>query len=557
MPASEHRDSGTGINESTDASGAMVLATDTADRNSSVTQHRLLGPRHVDLPFLAAFLLVGAAALFQNLFRLSRAPLLFDEQLYAAMGWRYAQWNSLPLAGQSSRGNNFDHPPLAKLLFGVSESMLGQESITAARAVSVVCTLLAALILGLWLGRLVNRWVGLLAGGLLALIPMSVFPELTRFGRTAMLDPVAQLFMVCSVVLGWYWFRGSGRRSWLLALAAGVMAGLASASKESGFLGLVVPVMLGLVWAGPSLRSLLLRAGQVVAAGVAAGVAFYCCYLPFSDPIGRIRYLYDFQSEHSQRGHLVGLAGQVFIHPPWWANLWFAGQAVGPILTWTLPIAAVCAVVIRRDRLVAWLVAALVGPFVFHSFVAGVALPFYWALWAPIPVALAALGVAEVGALALRATSGRQRVVVGFTTAVAVVALLIPIVGQMREVQSLQPVSLSAVPQIRAQLGLKGTIITSGTYLPEISPFIPNTHISHKLPANLATVDTVLLGQPRCRTLIDPTIRAFVATNVRSGSLRLVRSDRLFRVYVASQPLHAPSRAEIDSEPKGRLADNC
>jgi len=189
--------------------------------------------------------------------------------------------------------------------------------------------------------------------------------------------------------------------------------------------------------------------------------------------------------------------------------------------------------------------------------IAGVALPFYWALWAPIPVALAALGVAEVGALALRATSGRQRVVVGFTTAVAVVALLIPIVGQMREVQSLQPVSLSAVPQIRAQLGLKGTIITSGTYLPEISPFIPNTPISHKLPANLATVDTVLLGQPRCRTLIDPTIRAFVATNVRSGSLRLVRSDRLFRVYVASQPLHAPSRAEIDSEPKGRLADNC
>ena len=89
------------------------------------------------------------------------------------------------------------------------------------------------------------------------------------------------------------------------------------------------------------------------------------------------------------------------------------------------------------------------------------------------------------------------------------------------------------------------------------TPFLPNTPISPKLPTDLATVDTVLLGQPRCRTLLDPTIRAFVTTNVRSGSLRLVRSDRLLRVYVAQRPLHAPSQAEIDAEPRGQLADNC
>ena len=258
-----------------------------------------------------------------------------------------------------------------------------------------------------------------------------------------------------------------------MAIAAGVMAGLEGAGKENGFLGLVVPVLLGLVWAGPSLRPLLLRTGQGVVAAVAAGVAFYCCYLPFSDPIGRIRYLCDFQSEHSQRGHLVGLAGQLFIHPPWWANLWFAGQGVGPILTWTLPIAAVCAVVIRRDRLVAWLVAAFIGPFVFHSFVAGVALPFYWALWAPIPVALAALGVGEVGALPLRATSGRRKIVTGCATAVALIALLVPIAGQLREVQSLQLIGAGRVPAIRAELGLRGTIVTSGAPLSEISPFLP------------------------------------------------------------------------------------
>ena len=102
----------------------------------------------MDLPFVAAFLLVSSAALFQNLYRLSFAPLLFDEQFYAGVGWRYAHWSSVALAGQSMRQNNWDHPPLAKLLFGVSESLLGHESITAARAVSAACTLLAALILG-------------------------------------------------------------------------------------------------------------------------------------------------------------------------------------------------------------------------------------------------------------------------------------------------------------------------------------------------------------------------------------------------------------------------
>jgi|GEM_PF-899202 len=477
------------------------------------------GWRRLSTPaFLLSSAVAAAAAVFENFYRITRAPILVDEALYARISWRYLHWGSLATGQQSSAQNNFEHPPLAKVLFGLGELVRGAPSIGAARAVSACATVLTALILGLWLGAAVNRWAGLLAGSMLALIPMSVSPQVTRFGRAAMLDPVAEFFAVGSLALGWYWFRHSGVRAWALAIAAGVSTGLATASKENGFLGLLVPVVVGLVWSRHPLRRLRARLLQSLGAVVAAVGTFVCCYLPFGDPAGRIGYLYRFQSRHSRNGHLVGFAGQLSFHPPWWANLWFAGQGVGAVLSWTLPLSMLAAVVLRRDRLVAWLVASLAAPIAFHCWLAGVVLPFYWALWTPAAVALSALGCWELGQLAGRSRlaggSGRRaplvRGIAGLAAAGALVAIAVPSIGQLDRVARLQRDGAVALPGIRARFGLHGAVLATAFLPVEVAPFSGSARVLVRLPEDVRGIDTVLVGRPRCKLSPDRLIRAFV-----------------------------------------------
>ena len=539
-------------------------------RQRAAPPHRIsrVGSKRLRLStpaFLITSTIAAAAAVFQNFYRLSRAPIQVDEALYANVSWRYLHWDSLTAAQRSSALNNFEHPPLAKVLFGLAELVRGQPDIGAARAVSASCTVGAALILCFWLGAAVNRWVGLLAGATLALIPMSVAPQVTRFGRTAMLDPVAGFFMVGSLALGWYWFRHYGRRAWVLAIAAGISTGLASASKENGFLGLVAPIGVGLAWSLRPLTALLVRLLQSLGAVVAAAGTFLCCYLPFGDPAERIGYLYRFQSRHSRDGHLVGFDGQLSTHPPWWTNLWFAGHGIGPVLSWAIPLTMLAAVVLRRDRLVSWLVAALVGPLAFHCWLAGVVLPFYWTLWLPAAVALSSLGCWELACRGGRArcpgwTTPRRRLArggAGLAAACALAAIAVPSIGQLDQVARLQRDGAVALPEIRARLGLHGAVLTTGFLRVEVSTFTGSAPVHVRLPEALQGIDTVLIGQPRCRTSFDTTIRAFVATNLRSGSLRLVRADRLARLYVASGLLRAPKADEIRAQPAIRMVTGC
>jgi 4-amino-4-deoxy-L-arabinose transferase-like glycosyltransferase len=513
------------------------------------------GPSGVLAICVAALVLI--VAVFQNFYRLSLAPILSDEPSYSAMGWLYSHWGSIAESAKLPSVSNFEHPPFAKMLFGAAQVLLGHESNTAARAVSAICTLGAAALLAWWLGRMAGRWIGVLAGGMLALIPMAVDPQLTRFGRTAMLDPVAELFMLSSVVVTWFWFRSAGRRSWWLALLAGVCVGIATASKENGFLGAIGPIVLGMVLAGRPIGRLGGRIAQAAVACLAAVLVFVGCYLPFGDVIGRIEYLVRFQSEHSSAGHLVGFAGRVSTHPAWWANFWFAGHGLGTILSWTLATTALAAVILRRDRLVWWCVASLVAPFVFHCFVASVVLPFYWVMWMPAVISLSALGTGELVTRGMRASSVPGRVGPLLIAAIALLGVVVPSFAESVRVAGLQREGASLVADLRTNLGLHGSIVTAGTYRAELQPFLGSTPQLTAIPPDLRGVDTVLLGQPRCPTLIDRGVRALVQANLRLGTLREVHSDRLLRVYVASRPLHAPTSAEIERQPQGHLADNC
>ena len=332
-----------------------------------------------------------------NFLRLGPSLIMPDEGTYAESAWRYVQGTVSPAIqlsaansnaplkiGQSTaqiNPDNFEHPPLGKWLFGLGQLVAGHQSVTADRTVAAIATLLTGVIIVIWVGRVAGRWTGLLAGAFVVLLPEAVQGSAgLRLGRFGLLDPIAELFVVVYLLLMWEWFRSGRRRAWLFAAVTGLAIGAATASKENGFLAAVVPILIWLVVAWRQPRVLAERLGQAAVAVVAGLVVFVATYLPFSTPWLRIRYLIDFQRIHSNDGHLIGLAGQVTWHPPWWANLWFAGHGMGAAVTVFVLAFAAVACVLRRDRLVAFCGAALAGPIVFHCFIAGVALSFYWTL---------------------------------------------------------------------------------------------------------------------------------------------------------------------------------
>src|SRR6185437_6578723 len=333
---------------------------------------------------------------FQNFYRLAVDPLLPNEALYARMGWLYVHWGSATAAQRDFKASNAEHPPLVKMLFGLAQLIAGHPSVTAARVVDASCVIATSVLLAWWLGTVVNKWAGLIAGALLALIPMPIFLDATRFGRTASLDTVAQLFMVASLVLGWHWVRTPTRRGWAFAAATGIAVGLAAASRENAFLGILGPLLLAFFWARDSWSRLAGWLGQLLLVVGTAAAVFVACYLPFGDVSGRVRYLLAFKTHHSFRGHLIGFAGRIDMHPPWWANFWFAGHSLGPALSFALVTTAVIGALLRRDALIGWLTTSLIGPIVFHCFYAGVTLPHYWTLWTPSVIALAGIGIFDI-----------------------------------------------------------------------------------------------------------------------------------------------------------------
>jgi 4-amino-4-deoxy-L-arabinose transferase-like glycosyltransferase len=498
--------------------------------------------------------LVTAWAVVDSYLRLGVPPATQDETVYTLASWRYVHWNSsYPVDHRS----NFEHPPLAKFLFGEAELVAGHPSLVAARVIGATCTLLAGVVLGLWLWRAAGRWAALLAGAAVVLVPVVVVPQVTNFGRDAMLDPVAELFMVAGVALSWFWFRCRGYRAWLLALLAGMATGLAAASKENGFLGVAGAVLLGLALSARTPRLLGVRLAQTAAAIVVAAGAFLATYVPVGHPLEHIRYLVDFQWGSHRQGHLVGFAGEVSARPPWWANLWFAGHGLGPVVTVTVCASALAAVALRRDRVVWWCLAALAGPFVFHCLVAGNALPFYWVMWMPALFALSALGICAVAARVrdqrrVTARLGRAALAVA-----AVAALAVAAVGETTRVVTQPREGAVALPALRAAYGLDGAVLATRTYVNELRPYLGRTQLYTAVPRNLHGIDTVLIGQPRCRTRAAPEIVALVRANLARGALREVHADRLLRVYVVTGPLRPPTAGQIAAQPVGSLTTGC
>lgn len=515
--------------------------------------------------FLGASALVGLWALFQNLYKIGTGPILADEPTYIIAAQRYLTgnlWAPRPRTAANYLGatpDNFEHPPLVKYLFGVAQWVDGApHSLNAPRVVSALATLVAALVAALWVGKVAGRWTGLLAGALLTVIPEASSGSLGRFDRFAMLDPVASAFMVLSVVVAWMWAHRTGRAGWVWAAVTGVLVGCASASKENGFLGAVGPVLftVGLAVFSRDGRMIAVRCAQAVLAAGVSLATFAGLYLPFPHPIARIRYLLDFQTSQSNGGHLIGFAGQVSAHPPWWANFWFAGHNYGSVLSVFLMVAALCAVVLRRDRIVGWCLAGFAAPVVFHCFIANVALGYYWVMWTPMVLILAALGSAEVISRAARLT--RPAIPVAILAGVAVLAVpAAESVAASVDVAKIKPIGVEFVPQLMREHGLSGDVVSAGLPAWYWNYYTPKTKVYYTATTPVPGTSLIVIGQPQCRELIDQSVRALVAVNLDAGRAKEIYSDEQIVAYQVTGALTLPTTAQINAQPPGKLTDHC
>ena len=549
------------------------IGAERADETSAATSTtRRVVPTWV---FVLASLLVAAWAGFQNFFRIGTAPILAGEPTYVEAGWQYVHGTvhaPTVVGGGGSSGalvaapGDFGHPPLAKYLFGLAQLLGGQaDDLTAARCVGSLAALLTGLVVAVWVGREAGRWAGLIAGGLLTLLPEAAGGSLGRFDRFATPDPVASLFMVLSVVLAWEWARRGGRRPWTFAALTGVAVGLAAGSRANGFLGAVGPVvltvLLALIIRPSERRAMLARICQAVMAVAVAVLVFAALYLPLGSPINGIRYLVDFQSTQSSAGELIGFAGRVSATPPWWANLWFAGHGYGSLLTGFLVGAAVLGVLLRRDLLVGWCVASLAVPFVVYCFVDHVVLGYYWVMWTPMFLALAAIGAAEIVRLVARGVrTVSVALVVPFAVLASAAVLMIPIgasIGESATVADLQPNGVQILPSLLKQYHLTGAIVSTGVSSWAYSYYVPNAKIYNTATRPVPGTSLIVISTVQCDDPLNPSVRALAKINAADDHTFQIYADASVTIYEVAGTLARPTPAEISAEPASLAADGC
>lgn len=195
--------------------------------------------------FRAGVLGVGALAVLAYLPHLTTSTVLIDERVYVEAGQQYLDGDF---------GTNREHPPLAKLLFGVAGRVVG-DPVLGGRLVAVVAGLAIAVAVFVLVRRMAGRAWGLGAAGLWVVLPHALrhaelgWGGFDRLDRYAMLDPVATAFAVWALVVALRW-SDDERLRW--GVLAGALVGLAAGAKLSG--GLVGPVVAAVPWVAASGR---------------------------------------------------------------------------------------------------------------------------------------------------------------------------------------------------------------------------------------------------------------------------------------------------------------
>lgn len=357
--------------------------------------------RRVGLVRWGAFGAVVLLAVWTCCWHLGRQGFVGDEIVYVQAGWQYV--HGVVTA-------NLEHPPTAKYLYGLAQLVFG-EGVLGPRRVAAAAVLLTGLVLFLWLRRPLGHWGALFAAALWWLTPRSAGPDAfdpasgtpVRVDRVALLEPVMVLFAVVAIAAAWAWITTSGRRRWWWAGLAGVAFGLAVTSKVTAAFVVVAIVLLPVLFR----RWWDLLSGGSIAAGSAV-VTFCTAYAPLG-LVSAVSYMVAFQTRHDDGGHLIDLGGTTYRFAPWWTQFWYAAQGTGPVLLTVVAVGVIAALVLRPDRLVLYLLAAIV-PLMGFLAVSAVSLAHYYDAWMPFVLALAAVGWSRLGTTARALWSGARPV---------------------------------------------------------------------------------------------------------------------------------------------------
>ncbi|MDT8391065.1 MAG: hypothetical protein RRC34_11210 [Lentisphaeria bacterium] len=182
------------------------------------------------------------------------------------------------------QANMNKYPPLQYLLYDLlveSKTPVETEEAMARRftraRLITACQTLGTTFAVIWLGWLLfSPGIGLLAGAIFALSPMTVY-----LGHTTKMDqPYAFWFIICLCGLIYLnHIQGQGRE-WFIYVAAGLISGvtafLALATKDQVYACLPLPYVITVVraWREPNKKTFFLTVGAL-GAGILTGLAFY------------------------------------------------------------------------------------------------------------------------------------------------------------------------------------------------------------------------------------------------------------------------------------------
>ncbi len=466
------------------------------------------------------FAAVVLAALFVAYWHVGRQRTDVDEDVYVRAGWQYVHGVFML---------NLEHPPTAKFLFGLAELVVGSPTTLGPRIVAATASFGIGLVLFAWFRRPVGFWGALVTAALWWLTPRANNPGwsdpgsgvATRIDRVALLEPVMMFFAVAALWAAWKWVTGDDRRRWVWAGASGLLLALSVTSKVTSAL-LVVAII--------ALPILFRRWWDLLTGGLIAAGTFLVAFVALYAPVGLVRglsYMLEFQFRHAETGHTVVLLGKEYQFAPWWANAVYLLNGTSRWLVLALVVGLVLALVLRPDRLVAYLAIGLAAQIVFLVS-SDVALGHYYYAAMPMFVALAGVGLGRLGWP--RRAIGRRQGIVRIVAVCAVLALtVLPVVRLVSAVAQARPAGIALLDAKLEEHGITdGTILFSGYNIVAFQPYFGGRGTW----ATDADDVTAVVQGADTRFPMQPGVAAYLRDH--ADDLEYFRVDEL-RVWVPKQ----------------------
>lgn len=317
---------------------SLDITSERDTKPSSANTHQFI--KSLSLHKIDLFCLLGTiiAALIPRIVLALQLDVITDEVVYLFEGKVY-----LPLLRHLNVGSqlwtqpqyNYEHPPLAKVLMGISIALNGLighpfSELFAGRIPSVLMgTLLVAAVY--WLGRApFGRTIACIAA-----LALAFSPWMSYFSAIAYLDMTMTAFITIAYLLTWH----AARRPELYPLVA-IFVGMGAASKYTGVL--IVPgIVLYTAYYFFALRPYIPKEERPALPWITWGITVIAALLAFYivdpaiwvSPIGRLAHSFLFEWDHSVGGHRFFIAGSYVSHVQRWAIAYIVFSKMSAFLT--------------------------------------------------------------------------------------------------------------------------------------------------------------------------------------------------------------------------------